>query len=1471
MLHCPQTIREGAVAVKKGTIQLDQPSPATTMYSPMQGVVEPVTDHGDYSSEDASPLDRTSALENPNLPSVIDDDPHVASSRIETLPEAGSTTDQVEDSVAIHARAYQVEMFEKSLEQNIIVVMDTGSGKTQVAVLRIQAELEKSSDKIIWFLAPTSALCQQQFRVLKSQIGAAQIKLLGGADNYETWSDARIWDDYLKNVRVVVSTYQILLDAISHAFVHLGQLSLIVFDEAHNCVKKHPGNKIMERYKVCKSNGVPCPAILGLTASPIMKSNLKGISIIEQSLDAVCKTPTIHREELQCAVKRPTLAFVVVPIPGSPPPTKSMNDLASAYRNIDIYQDPYVLGLRDQATEKSKIMLGKILEKQDTFTMKQIKSMYNKATAIHKGLGPWAADYFLYEAVTQFLDSLNRNLTWFDTWDLEERRYTAKALQGVEVKPPQPFEKTGVLDTSAKFNALVQELQSAPDDIRCIIFVEETVTVFVLAHMLSATPSISNRFRVGTLIGTSSYAARKRDIGELNQVKGVQHLEDFRTGKLNLLVATSVAEEGIDVPACNLVVCWNSPPNVKSFIQRRGRARMENSRIILLLEDSSEQHQVWLELEGVMKRCIEDDTRVAHELEELEALDTNPNISPLIIASTGAQLDFDQAKSHLEHFCRKISSKQYIDSRPYYITEQIGSSSDGHPMMNASVQLPPSLPQAVRRVKGLGQWYSEKNAFKDAAFQAFKALYASGLVNDNLMPLFDDVPEGVETRSSVVEVNGLWKPWQKVAQLWEHRDEREQREVLLKDGNRVMAKFQASLPCHFPRIPPFSIYWDTENTWTVEISEHRHHVSACNLREDQSAALIDLAYGHRWLSEDLPHILHLRCTEQIGFRQHVGRWAAEESTLGPEFVVRNGVGRAHLFLEWLPCMPPPALVGKIENDNEDNLDDAPWLAVKNWPRRQDLLHPILQSPEPRNEPGKYTSKKYPHILPASHCTVDTIDRSKAYFGSIIPSVVHMLEIYLTAEELCRTTLKPVAISDNSLVVTAISSRAAGEATDYESFEFLGDSILKVLATVSVMIQRPHCPEGYLSAMRDHIVSNARLCRASVEKGLDRFILTNRFTGQKWRPLYIKDWVSADDKTSDKRNMSTKTLADVVESLVGAAFLDGGMEKALACLRVFLPEVEWYGLVDAHMRLAGGRNIVTQLHPDHEPLEDLIGYTFRNKALLMEALTHTSWGLRTSADMSMERLEFLGDTILDRVVVSALWAHEVQLSNKRMHLIRTACVNADLLGFLVMEWNTTQETTEISPTDLVTTVSQNPVPFWKYMRQRSAHVVDAQVATEERHAAERDAILDAIAHSPEYPWAKLAHLNIPKFMSDMFESLLGAVWVDSGSMEICAQIVERIGILPYLRRMLSDDFIVAHPKNKFGELAAKDLKIVRYETTVQMKDGVKDLICKVFVDEQLIVEVSGGVNPEEIVTKAADEAYHMLLVRGNDVSDEMMIE
>ena len=66
-----------------------------------------------------------------------------------------------------------------------------------------------------------------------------------------------------------------------------------------------------------------------------------------------------------------------------------------------------------------------------------------------------------------------------------------------------------------------------------------------------------------------------------------QHLADFKAGDLNLLIATAVAEEGLDLTQCRLVIRYDLPSTPLEFIQSRGRARARNSKIVLMIQEKN--------------------------------------------------------------------------------------------------------------------------------------------------------------------------------------------------------------------------------------------------------------------------------------------------------------------------------------------------------------------------------------------------------------------------------------------------------------------------------------------------------------------------------------------------------------------------------------------------------------------------------------------------------------------------------------------------------------------------------------------------------------------------------------------------------------------------------------------------------------------------------------------------------------------
>lgn len=458
------------------------------------------------------------------------------------------------------------------------------------------------------------------------------------------------------------------------------------------------------------------------------------------------------------------------------------------------------------------------------------------------------------------------------------------------------------------------------------------------------------------------------------------------------------------------------------------------------------------------------------------------------------------------------------------------------------------------------------------------------------------------------------------------------------------------------------------------------------------------------------------------------------------------------------------------------------------------------------------------------------------------------------------------------------------------------------------------PEGLLSLLKDRLVSNARLYRAARDSGLDQFIVTQQLALKGWHPPYVSELLDAGNQLQKdaKRTISTKTLADVVEAIIGVAYIDGGIPKALQAISLFLGESQTKSLAAVRGVLfsaAEPKGMV--LSTAFQPLEELLGYTFHEKALLVEAMTHPSYNVGGTV-AGFDRLEFIGDAILDFIVVEELYAvvsttttdpgadHDQSkpLENWQMHLLRTALVNADILAFLVMEWSCQQlridvhfssgspnSTSDDSSSDSIhsnnfdtptITTKENgfgnksanqpqltrteiSLPLWSFMRQSSTELILEREATQARHAALRGPILQAMETGTHYPWALLARLHAQKFYSDLYEALLGAIWVDSGPEfgGACRNFVENSGVLPYLRRLLRDEVHVLHPKEELGRLADRE----RVEYVVTEMEGEKgegrEWACEVKIGGRPVVCVGNCLFKEEAKVTAATRACEIL--------------
>jgi dsRNA-specific ribonuclease len=338
------------------------------------------------------------------------------------------------------------------------------------------------------------------------------------------------------------------------------------------------------------------------------------------------------------------------------------------------------------------------------------------------------------------------------------------------------------------------------------------------------------------------------------------------------------------------------------------------------------------------------------------------------------------------------------------------------------------------------------------------------------------------------------------------------------------------------------------------------------------------------------------------------------------------------------------------------------------------------------------------------------------------------------------------------------------------------------------------PEGMLTGKKGRIVSNGYLARANLAAGLDSFIFYKIFTGAKWRPKYTSH-VLADPTPPAKQQKGSKLIADIIESLIGASYVVGGFPKALACMQAILPLEKWTPIPQASSILHNAAP--TEGNAMNLALvEELIGHSFTKKSLLLEALTHSTYrGLNTHC--SYERLEFFGDAVLEYIISRRLYAHKPELSHANMHGIRTAVINAPFLTYRMFETTVEEELT--NKATLQPEVHHRAL--WQFLRSSS---YDFNVERDKAHKQYVDAratISHALEHSTRFPWHAFSLYDPPKFLSDIVESVLGALYIDThGSIPACEAFAQRLGILPTLEHILANEIDCFHPKERLNVMA-----------------------------------------------------------------------
>jgi dsRNA-specific ribonuclease len=522
------------------------------------------------------------------------------------------------------------------------------------------------------------------------------------------------------------------------------------------------------------------------------------------------------------------------------------------------------------------------------------------------------------------------------------------------------------------------------------------------------------------------------------------------------------------------------------------------------------------------------------------------------------------------------------------------------------------------------------------------------------------------------------------------------------------------------------------------------------------------------------------------------------------------------------------------------------LEVTRFPKKRDFL----TRPSEESKKNQLTRE----TLATSQCTINVLPARYSFFAACIPSVVHKVETAVLATHLQNTLLKPVGIKNLQLIIEATTSGAADFTASYERLEYLGDAVLKYCTHVQLAAQHPEWPESYLTAEKGRTNGNASLSRTALRSGVDKFISTTKFTGNHRKPPILSTSQTQKDKVVDR---STKTLADIVEALIGASYIDQGLPRALSCIRIFLPKEQWLSHAECLSTLLSQSPSLSSTPLFLSTVESLIGYKFSNPGLLLEALTHSSFSSNDA--LSYERLEFLGDAILDQLLVPAIFsAAEPVLKNHEMHRVRQALANAHILGICCLELSLPVPRLEPRVTETGEVgLEESPHVYHLHSFLRCGPSVQKQrQVVLDRYIPLRTSILEQLDSSHEYPWPDLLRLSLhkSKYLSDILESVLGAIYIDSsGNLSTCACFISKLGLLTLLNRFLDEGVQVGFSKERLGLMANE--KGVEYVTYCDGQGG--EWRCKIFVGKREIVEVERCVSREEAEVSGAATAVRVL--------------
>uniref|UniRef100_A0A8C2Z586 ribonuclease III n=1 Tax=Cyclopterus lumpus TaxID=8103 RepID=A0A8C2Z586_CYCLU len=667
-------------------------------------------------------------------------------------------------------RKYQVELLEAALEHNTIVCLNTGSGKTFIAVLltkelshQIRGLYQENAKRTV-FLVNTV----QQAAAVRTH-SDLQVGEYTDVEEASSWTDHR-WRQEIMENQVLVMTCHIFLHVLRNKILPLSKINLVVFDDCHLAITDHPYCEIMKLFEGCPGS----PRILGLTASILNgKCDPSELEHKIQNLESILKSNAETATDLVVLDRYAAQPREVVLDCGPFMDKSGLSSCLQAELNeaLHFLSDCNICVTRE--------------DRDPTFISKQV---LGDCRAVLEVLGPWCADkaagimvrelqkYIKHEQeelsrkFLLFTDTILRKVhalceEHFSPASLDLKYVTPKVLRLLEIlheyKPfeRQQFESVEWYNNRNQDNYVSWsdsedededeevEANERPEsnfpspftNILCgIIFVERRYTAVVLNRLIKEAGKqdpelayISSNFITGHSIGKNQPRNKQMEV-EFRKQEEV--LRKFRAHETNLLIATSIVEEGVDIPKCNLVVRFDLPTEYRSYVQSKGRARAPVSNYIMLADSErtrtfEDDLTTYKAIEKILRNKCSKSVEVG-EFEVEQVLDDDNILPPYVLQSVdgGPRVTINTAIGHINRYCARLPSDPFTHLAPKCKTaERQGD------RFQSTLYLPINSPLRVP-LKG-PIMNCARLAEKAVALLCCEKLHKIGELDDHLMPV----------------------------------------------------------------------------------------------------------------------------------------------------------------------------------------------------------------------------------------------------------------------------------------------------------------------------------------------------------------------------------------------------------------------------------------------------------------------------------------------------------------------------------------------------------------------------------------------------------------------------------------------------------------------------------------------------------------------------------------------------------------